>query len=580
VKTTPDNNNLLDLVKKARKGTLVLPQFQRNFVWNRDNITGLLISILEGHFIGTFLLLRTDVDCVPFAMRPIQGVDLSESQLKPDWMILDGQQRLTSLHYVFSAPDIPLRWTKYPYRFFLDLRKVVEGELEDAVTSERADYVQDMLGREEQFETLVVPFTEIEHWNDWLNSYEQWLVARDQVAYFKQYFPRCKPAWNEVLSRIRNFEVPTIEIPKVPSEDPVRIAELCAIFEKMNSTGVRLSVYDLLTARMYRYRDDDGKAIDVHALWEATVAQYELLAHFSGGEPDAYGVFLLRTIALLRGLEVRSKSLVNLKPERFAEDWSVAARAMERALKRLTSTNDDGFGAFGRKWFPYSTMLSPLAALLHVIDRDGLGHKAYDLLKRWYWASVFTERYAGAVESTILRDYQDMVTAFRSGAARPQALSEAQTLILDNPNYGLRDRSRLNSTYRGIMCLIAIRGAKDFAANDAIEFHDLDDHHIFPRAYLRKLPPLTRPSQTEINSIVNRTLIAGTTNRRISRDSPSKYLQRIVPRRMDAKIMSTHYIDTGALAAMRCDDFQGFMDAREKILLAEVRRRVSGGMPV
>ena len=126
MKVVPDNNGLLDLVRRARKGTLVLPQFQRNFVWSRDDITGLLESILEGHFIGSFLLLRTDADSVPFGLRPIEGVDLADSQLRPDAMILDGQQRITSLHYAFAAPPIPLRWTKYPYRFFLNLRKLSE----------------------------------------------------------------------------------------------------------------------------------------------------------------------------------------------------------------------------------------------------------------------------------------------------------------------------------------------------------------------------------------------------------------------------------------------------------------------
>lgn len=118
MKTTPSNENLIDLVKKARKGKIVLPRFQRNFVWSRDDVTDLLISVMQGYFIGSFLMLDVDKDNVPFAMRPIEGVNIRESQLQPEWMILDGQQRLTSLHYVFTAPDIKMRWTKYPYRFF------------------------------------------------------------------------------------------------------------------------------------------------------------------------------------------------------------------------------------------------------------------------------------------------------------------------------------------------------------------------------------------------------------------------------------------------------------------------------
>ena len=92
-------------------GKLVLPVFQRNFVWARDEITALLVSILQGHYIGSLLLLNIDSEAVPFAHRVLQGVELNGNAAHPHAMILDGQQRLTSLHYAFAAPDIPLRWT-------------------------------------------------------------------------------------------------------------------------------------------------------------------------------------------------------------------------------------------------------------------------------------------------------------------------------------------------------------------------------------------------------------------------------------------------------------------------------------
>jgi len=195
LKTTPDNENLLTLIKSARTGKIVLPQFQRNFVWSRDDITALLVSILEGHFIGSFLLLRTDRDETPFAMRAIQGVDLYDDQLRPDWMILDGQQRLTSLHYAFAAPDISLRGTKYPYCFFLDLNKILKNEFDEAIWSERTDRCDEYLEQDYQFQNLVIPFTIIEDWNTWLNAYERWLINEDQERYMNEYFNVEKLAW-------------------------------------------------------------------------------------------------------------------------------------------------------------------------------------------------------------------------------------------------------------------------------------------------------------------------------------------------------------------------------------------------
>lgn len=572
MKTTPDNQKLMDLVRYAQKGRLVLPQFQRNFVWSRDDITDLLISILHGYFIGTFLLLRTDSDSLPFAVRPIEGVLRTPDQLRPEWMLLDGQQRLTSLHYVFEAPPIPLRWTKYPYRFFLDLRKVTQEDYESAIDSLRADQADSRLSRQAQFESLVVPFTEIEEWDNWLNAYEQWLVDRDRDAYFNQYFHVDKPAWRTVVDRIRSFLVPTIEIPKVAADDFKRIAEVCAIFEKMNNTGVRLSVYDLLTARLYKF------GIDLHKLWKEAVGQHDLLRAFSGGEPDEYGVYLLRTVALLRGLDVKSSTLINLRPEGFERDWRRAAAAAEKALDRMTSTGSDGFGVFDPRWAPYSTMISPMAAMLEAIETHHLDHRAYKTLRRWYWASVFRERYAGAVESTIYRDYQDFLASAKDPGFEPDAIADARRNIVENQAYSLRGVSRVNSVYRGIMCLIALKGAKDFQADDSIEFHTLDDHHIFPKAYLEKAKTADgKPVPADrVNSILNRTLISAGTNRRISRSSPSEYLQRVVPPDRAEEIMASHFIDQDALRAMRANDFDAFLDARERAILAEIRARLRG----
>jgi hypothetical protein len=566
MKTTPDNQLLLELVNDARKGKIVLPQFQRNFVWSRDDITALLVSILEGHFIGSFLLLETEHDDLPFAIRPVEGVELRQDQLRPDRMILDGQQRLTSLHYAFAAPDIALRWTKYPYRFFLNLHNITENKLEEAIFSDRADQVSGRLARQTQFETLIIPFTEIEAWNDWLNDYERWLVDRDRDIYFNQYFNRDKPAWNKAIDRIRAFLVPTLEIPKFRSDDSIRIAEVCAIFEKMNSKGVRLSVYDLLTARLYKY------GIDQHQLWEAAVASHDLLNQFSDGKPDEYGVYLLRTVALIRGFDAKSQTLINLSAENYERDWCQAALYTEKALERLTSTNEHGFGVFAQKWIPYSTMISPMAAMLYAIEHKQLDHRAYKLMRRWYWASVFCERYAGAVESTIYRDYQDFLKSSSDLEYESVAQREARVNLIENTSFTLRTVSRVNAIYRGCMCLIALKGAKDLQADDSIEFHTLEDHHVFPRAYLEKerKPNSAAISGDLINSIVNRTLISSTTNRRISRSSPSNYLQRVVPPEHMTTILNSHFIDQEGIVAMQADDFSAFLDARELALMAEI----------
>ncbi len=150
--------------------------------------------------------------------------------------------------------------------------------------------------------------------------------------------------------------------------------------------------------------------------------------------------------------------------------------------------------------------------------------------------------------------------------------------IVEGGNLPLRQTSRPNSIYRGVMCLLALRGAKDFRADDSIEFHTLDDHHIFPKAYLAKQKGSDgRPFSTErVNTVVNRTLIADKTNRRISNKSPSRYLEEVLPGAKHVEILASHFIDADALNAMQVNDYEAFLAAREKTLGTEIVARLNG----
>jgi hypothetical protein len=565
-----DKKNLAGLVEKAQSGEVVLPEFQRDFVWDKDSITDLLLSILKGYYIGSFLFLRVDRENRPFEIRPIAGLNRRNEELRPDWMVLDGQQRLTSLHYVFTAPAINLKHTKHPYRFYLELRKLEENKVDESIWSERADYYEKYDYETYQFENKVIPFSRIPQWETWKQRYAQWLNKQKQNEELARFIGEVEPIWTKGIENIRHHMIPVIEIPKVPSDDEEAIAEVCAIFEKLNSTGVLLSVYDLLTARLFRYK------IDLHKLWERTTSEYRLISEFSEGDPDVYGILILRCVALLRGLDVKGKNIVNLRPEKFEEDWAIASLYFEKALERISSTSLDGFGAFDTNWMPYSTMVPVLAALLLNADTRKREAPAYDLVKKWYWCSVFLERYGGSVESTTYRDYADLVTLFDNPSNHAEVFDQATNQIVRNPSYSLDGiASRRSGTYKGVMNLIALAGAKDFVKCDSIEFHQLDDHHIFPRSYLKKLRnPNGEATYDEAmtNVIANKTLISSDTNRKISGSKPSAYVSSLIRGKKD-DVMKSHLISETALKFLKEDDYKDFLKERENTIIAVIRER-------
>ncbi len=577
MRASPNNRKLSGLVERAKRGLIALPQFQRNFVWPRRSVESLLDSLLRGHYVGALLFLETDQEHMPFGHRPLAGIDTVSDGTHPEDLVLDGQQRITALHYAFAAPNRPLRDTSYPYRFFLDLDRLeVLEDADDVLWSERADlgWIEDLARPEAQYEQKRLPFTELLRWEDWKRGYDKWIFALDPQAGMEHHVSGEQDRWDEAVRRIRDAEVPVVRLDKISSSDYPKIRQICEVFEKLNSTGLKLTVFDLMTARLYRDN------VDLHWLWSYSLQELPLLRRFAGGEPnmeeansDDFGVLLLRTVALLRGQEVKSKRLIELDTENFEEDWERASGAMEQALKRVTSLGADGFGAFDERWLPYKTILPVLAALTEEAKKANAGPDAYAALRRWYWSSVFLRRYTGATETVAYADFQDVMRYIRGEKEEPDVFAEARSKILQSPSFSLRGTSRVSAAdYKGIMNVVALEGAKDFANNDGIAFYELEDHHIFPRDFLKKSRNI---AGDEANTIVNRTLIADSTNKKISNKSPSDYLDKVLPEGYKDSILASHLVYTDAHAAMEKDDYDAFRDARERALITKIKELVS-----
>jgi hypothetical protein len=218
-------------------------------------------------------------------------------------------------------------------------------------------------------------------------------------------------------------------------------------------------------------------------------------------------------------------------------------------------------------------LLPVLATALDALKEQRADSKAYGDVQAWYWGSVFTERYAGSVETKTYRDAMDLLNRIEDPSVEPACYKQFREEILEAPAFSFQDVWRNSSKFRGVMNLVAIEGARDFLNNDAIEFHELEAHHIFPRAHLRD----TEGAQggQRVNTILNQTLIAGPTNRQISRSRPSEYLNSVLPDGPRASILQSHFISPEAQKCMANDDYDGFLQARDRALVGRVRQILS-----
>jgi len=577
----PDKRKLVGLVEQAHQGRLCLPNFQRDFVWRRDEVADLLRSILRRYYIGSLLLLRCNPENPPFAPECLRGARPATVVPRPEWLVLDGQQRLTALIYALTAPDLRLKDSSQRRWFFVNLTLMLDDPDDDEVVFDRSQRELDGLNqRDEQYRTRILPCTVLlraEDFLTWRDGLDDWLREREPESHIS-FRSKWRDAWTKAVTGFQSFDVPLVELPTVSDSDPEAIGRVCAIFEKLNSTGVELSVYDLLTARLYR------SGLRLHDLWDAACKQNKRLGEWSEGkaETNKFGILVLRTLALLRGLDPKPRFLINLSPTEFEADWRRAADALERALELVEHTSSDGFGAFERKWLPYYGLLPVIAALRAEIEDRALDGNARGDLRRLYWCNVFLERYSSAVESKSRKDYSEMLAHWVEGKAEPSLFAEARARI-GAPGYSIRDSASFaSSVYSGVFCLLALRGARDWSRGESIQLQELEDHHIFPQAYLKRHDITKR---IDVNSVTNRTLISAETNGKVKDDAPATYLDRsdVFAGPDLASTLAPHFIDPLAIELLRASNedlkaeqlvavYERFRASRESAIVAEIQR--------
>lgn len=556
------SKSLLDLTKKAYKGEVMLPDFQRNFVWTRQDVEELLKSLLEDMFIGTFLVHNVEPSNPPFKTIAIEGAKL----VNPDYransslLILDGQQRLSSYFYALYCPETTLKNVSHPYRFFIKIDELLNDNIDDAVFSWSIYYrkykalldddgAYDMQTLKEEklipFSFLKDDFTEV-----WYENYKEDFSDEDGRKI------------RDYINNVINYNVLTLDVPL--GEKPETIAVL---FEKINRTGVKLSVFDLLTARLYKF-------LNLREEWEKSFDEHLNIQKFAlnNKRDTTVPYYFIQAIALYEGLSIKARDMLKIDEKHINQKiWKETADVFnDTVLERLLDKNEYGVGDVS-KWLPYKPMTVVMLALFK--------HEEKDIAKinQWYWSSVFGERYAGSTDTKLTKDYKDLMKWFDDDSKVPEVVLEMRNMLFKT--FTIKDKKYAgNSVYKGVFNLLFMHDAKDFYENDKLKFSDeLDDHHIFPKKYLEN-----KGVEVDWDMVANRTLIGSKTNKRISNNAPGIYLQEMLKNNGSNKnsvkaILEKHFIDDAMYKILLSVNenstkeeitkaFNDFVDHREKII--------------
>ena len=581
---------LKSLIEDVEKGKIQLPDFQRGWVWDDGRIKGLLASVSRGFPMGAIMTLSAGGE-IKFRTRLVEGVS-SGGTGEADAFLLDGQQRLTSLYQSLRHPGPVDTQNNHKQRirrwYYVDMQKAVDpdADREDAIISvpenrkETRDFgrqiILDLSTSKLEYQKHMMPTESLMNPMEWMLGYfSYWKEADpswDAIQFFKSFE-------SKVLTQFNDYQLPVINLEKDTPKEAV-----CTVFEKVNTGGVILSVFELATASFAA----DAENFSLRDDW---AARRQRLYNFAGGVlQDVGGDAFLQTIALLKTQEER-KAAMDREP---SQGQAPAIGCRRRDILNLTLDDylcwadkvQAGFieaakflrsqYIFGRNNVPYSTQLVPLAALYVELGQELDPHNAKEKLAQWFWSGVFGEIYGGTTETQFSLDLPQ-VAAYVRGGPRPSMIEQSNFI----PERLLTLRTRNSAAYKGLYALQMKMGAKDWRTGEnlSLAIYDnehIDIHHIFPKIWCERASP--RISANLFNSVVNKTPIDAKTNQIIGGRAPSSYLirlqQDIAPNLLDS-VLSAHWIEPEYLYQ---DDFAHFFVARGESMLSLIGNAMGRGL--
>ena len=590
--------DLYKLLDDCHRGIIQLPDFQRSWVWDEDRIKSLIASVSRAFPVGALMSLDTGGP-VNFKPRPVEGAPAETKQVVPQSLLLDGQQRMTSLYQVTLRGKVVETVTpknkKVKRWFYLDIRKALDPSIdrEEAIVGVpedrivRTDFgreaVLDLSSAEKEYSSLMYPISQVFDWDKWQDGFDKhW--RGDQNESIREEFRAFK---RQVLENFKMYRVPVIALDRSTSKEAV-----CVVFEKVNTGGKALDAFELVTA-MYAaaghelrkdwYGDNEtkGRHRRLAEKLRPDGAETGIIAGVSNTD-FLQAISLFHTRDRRRAAELAGKlgkelpavsgnrqALLNLPLESYKRFEAQVERGFEKAAQFLHMLHI--YRIFD---LPYQSQIVPLAAILADIG-DAWEHDTNRAkLVRWYWNGVFGELYGSAVETRIARDFME-VPVWLQGGPEPSTVSE--TMFRADRLKTMR--MRLSAAYKGINALLMKEGALDFRSGQEFDHtvffgENVDIHHIFPQDWCKKNG--IKPGV--FDSIINKTPLSNRTNRIIGGVAPSEYLSKlqegnsttpaIEGHRLD-EYLKSHLIDP---LLLRSDNFDAFMVDRQKRLLALIER--------
>ncbi len=538
------------------RGELRLPEMQRRYVWRSTRVRDLLDSLYRGYPSGAILLWETD-EAVPLQDFAVQQ---QANPYQSTRLLLDGQQRLTSLSAVIRGEPVAVRGRKRPVELLFNLEHPDElavvtevneqdGDDDDDLIEDEADSTEDELQQRFNKMTFVVATAKLEQLSHWVRVTEVFKTDEDapfleRAGIEKVSDPRFK-RYSQRLARLRGIRKYSYRMDVL--ERRLSYDEVTEIFVRVNSLGAKLRSSDLALAQ-------------ITAKWRGSLRTFQAFQSDCAkiGFDLDLGLHLKNLVAFATG-QSRFLTVASLQADALQEAWKACVTGMEFALNFLKS--NAGIDSPALLSSPF--VLVTLGYLGHKRNYQ-IGAEEAERLRFWVLVANAKGRYSRGSSETLLD--QDLATLRQNGGAN-ELIERLRLQVgrLEVSADELEGRNQRSALFKTMFLAFRSAGAKDWQSNLAIALdhsgsqHRLQFHHVFPKAVLK-----SSYTSREADDIANLAFIGGRTNRRISDTAPATYFPALLEL-AGATAFDSQCIPTDA-SLLAVEAYKAFLAKRRDII--------------
>lgn len=519
------------LLSDIEQGSIKIPQFQRDFVWTKEQSAKLMDSIIKGYPIGTFILWKTKERLR--SIRNIGGINLPDTP-EGDVIqyVLDGQQRMTSLYASLKGLDV----------------KRENGKGEDF-----SEIYIDLLANEDEDEDIVITDISSKEKGSIIKLTE---LLNGGLSLAKKYDEKYHDKLEQYSRRISTYDFPAILI----KNSSIDIAT--EIFTRINIGGKKLSVFEIMVAKTF----DAERDFDLSERYDKLIESLSQVDYDT--IPDST---VLQTVSICLVKECSKKHILKLDKQKFIDIWDNVIDAIERAV--------DYFRGYYRipvsRLLPYNALIVPFAYYFYHHKDKPIGEQQI-YLQDYFWRSSLTERFSSAVETKLAQDIKkiDLILENKK-PSYDQGVDIRPDSIIQNGWF-----SAGRSYIKALLCILAYKRPLSFNDNSIVNINNnwlkqansKNYHHFFPRAYLKK----QGEDEFYINHILNITIVDDFLNKReIKANSPAQYMKKFKKINLSLeKTMWTHLIGDLDEFGIFDNDYDKFFEMRAIAFSNELEKRL------